>query len=183
MPQNADDEFLATCAMNGRTYPNDKVTEALGFKRYELGACEVRKRCFNSLTCPLGSKCVTNREVCLTKKYECFQRICVKDDDCLQNVCDEFGNNHATRCDQELPFRQYGHHVQIAYPGRSAVCHTHRHHSVSKRLYLLSIFEMVLRNVHLFLRFRSVLSDANQNKCNIGFGAWKTYAQSLSRRP
>ncbi|XP_063728725.1 reversion-inducing cysteine-rich protein with Kazal motifs-like isoform X2 [Symsagittifera roscoffensis] len=117
MPSNADDEYLASCASNGRTYPNDQVTEALGIRQYQLGPCEARKRCWRSM-CPVGFKCVTNREVCLTKNYECIQHRCVREDDCRQHVCDEQGNTHASRCDVDLPHSSSGRAVEISYPGR-----------------------------------------------------------------
>ncbi|XP_075259702.1 reversion-inducing cysteine-rich protein with Kazal motifs-like isoform X2 [Convolutriloba macropyga] len=135
MPDNADDEYLATCALNGRTYPNDQVAEALGISpgSYQLGMCELRKRCWMS-SCPFGYKCVTNREVCLSKTHECIQHRCVKEDDCLQHVCDEDGRTHASRCDTDLPITTNGRRAEIAYPGRcdqkcemKKVCGTNGH--------------------------------------------------------
>ncbi|XP_071966261.1 reversion-inducing cysteine-rich protein with Kazal motifs-like [Antedon mediterranea] len=105
LPCNCADQFVPVCALNGKTYPSVCLARCMEFEddQLEFGMCRSKDPC-STASCESGTRCVPNRQVCLSLDYtECPQHECIAvdwncDDEVLTSVCDTDGETHLNLC-------------------------------------------------------------------------------------
>ncbi|XP_065897217.1 reversion-inducing cysteine-rich protein with Kazal motifs-like [Dysidea avara] len=113
-PNCSMEEYNPVCAPNGQTLPSRCVAVCQGWREDQLrtGFCANYSACERH-TCPVRTRCVEDRRVCMGKSGNCAQYSCERFTCTLeaQPVCDTSGLVHAHLCSLLT------HNKQLAYRG------------------------------------------------------------------
>uniref|UniRef100_A0A1B0D106 Reversion-inducing cysteine-rich protein with Kazal motifs n=1 Tax=Phlebotomus papatasi TaxID=29031 RepID=A0A1B0D106_PHLPP len=116
LPCNCPPHYVPVCGRNGKTYPSACVAKCSGLQDadIEYGACSNKIFC-NSSSCPSGTICVEDHQVCLSTMHKpCPMYKCVNITAPCQSdqpVCDKENRVHSSLChliksDEDLAYQE-----------------------------------------------------------------------------